>query len=139
MLRHFYHVVVLSCFSVECFYRSSCCCAFVSISTSIAIIGARNHQGVYQIKSFGDDVELNERNNFKDPAKLRAIRISFEQLYTKWPIHKSELPQYIEDDWAPYMANQHADLRQGMAKHSFFSTLLEYAAKHPVAPEDVML
>ena len=26
-----------------------------------------------------------------------------------------------------------------MAKHSFFSTWLEYAAKHPVAPEDVML
>ena len=132
MLRHFYHVVVLSCFSVECFYRSSCCCAFVSISTSIAIIGARNHQGVYQIKSFGDDVELNERNNFKDPAKLRAIRISFEQLYTKWSLHRGELPQYIADDWAPCMAKQQDELSQEFAKHSFFSKLLEYAAKHPV-------
>ena len=73
---------------------------------------------MYEIKSFGDEeVELNERNNFKDPAKLRTIGISFEQLYTKWSIHKSELPQYIEDDWAPYMAKQHAELSQEMAKH----------------------
>ena len=113
----FYHVVVLSRFSCGCCYRSDCYCVFVSFSTSIAIISARNHQGVYEIKSFGDEVELNERNNFKDPAKLRTIRISFEQLYTKWSIHKSELPQYIEDDWAPYMAKQHAELSQEMAKH----------------------
>ena len=53
------------------------------MSTSIAIIGARNNPGVYEIKSFGDEVDLDERNNFKDPAKLKAIRISFEQLYTK--------------------------------------------------------
>ena len=72
---------------------------------------------VYEIKSFGDEVDLDERNNFKDPAKLKAIRISFEQLYTKWSFYKGELPQYIEDDWAPYMAKQHAELNQEMAKH----------------------
>ena len=120
-------------------YRSSCCCVSDSFSASIAIIRARNHPGVYEIKSFGDEVDLAERNNFKDPAKLKAIRISFEQLYTKWSFYKGELPQYIEDDWAPYMAKQHAELSQEMAKHEFFSKLLEYAAKHPVATEDVML
>ena len=37
------------------------------------------------------------------------------------------------------MAKQHDELSQEMAKQSCFSTLLEYAAKHPVTPEDVML
>ena len=105
-------------------YRSSCCCVSDSFSASIAIIRARNHQGVYEVKSFCDEVDLAERNNFKDPAKLKAIRISFEQLYTKWAIHKNELPQLIEDAWAPHVANQHADLSQETAKHRFSAQIV---------------
>jgi len=81
--------------------------------------------------SFGDEVELNERNNFKDPTKLRTIRISFEQLYTKWYIHKSELPNYVEDDWAPYMAKQYAELNQEMAKHEFFQQIARVRRQAP--------
>ena len=94
---------------------------------------------MYEITSFGDEVDLIERNHFKDPAKLRAIRISFERLYTKWFLYRGELPQSIDADWAPYMVKQQEKLSQEFAKHSFFSILLEYAAKHPVKPEDVML
>ena len=94
---------------------------------------------MYKINTVGDEVELEQLDAFKDLKELKTVRLGFTTLVKNWAVHKTELPQRIDDDWSAHSAWSKPSVQKEIARGMLYKAIVGYAVEHAATPDDVLL